>query len=67
MVKRPKKRKRATESSTDRLWIAPRNKLKGSTDKGAWENHPGGAPDYNRLLEFADIAFGVKDPTSKKR
>ena len=67
-AKRGKKAKKAKEkaSTTEGLWIAPRNNLKGPTGERAWENRPGGPPSNNRFLELADIALSVKQPILKK-
>jgi hypothetical protein len=62
----PKKDGRGT-SSDDGLWIAPKYNLKGPAGERAWENRPGGPPNSGRLLELADIALGLKKPSTKKR
>jgi hypothetical protein len=51
-----KKSDKQSEVSKD-LWIAPRYSLKG----------PAGAPNSSRFLELADIALGVKKPSTKKK
>lgn len=61
------KKAKAKDSPVGRLWIAPRNNLKGPTGERAWENRPGGPPSNNRFLEFADVALGLKEPIPKKR
>ena len=63
-----KKSDKQSEVSKDKdLWIAPRYSLKGPAGERAWENRPGGAPNSSRFLELADIAMGVKKPTSRKK
>jgi hypothetical protein len=66
MAKRGKKAKEKG-SPTEGLWIAPRNSLKGPTNKRAWENRPDERSSNNRFLELADIALGLKAPIPKKR
>jgi hypothetical protein len=61
-----KKSDKQSEVSKD-LWIAPRYSLKGPAGERAWENRPGGAPNSSRFLELADIALGVKKPSTKKK
>jgi hypothetical protein len=68
MAKRGRKGKKAKEkgSSTEGLWIAPRNSLKGPTGKSPWENLPDDRSSNNRFLELADIALGLEGTNSKK-
>ncbi|HEY7404416.1 MAG TPA: hypothetical protein VIB39_12895 [Candidatus Angelobacter sp.] len=49
------------------LWIAPRYSLKGPAGERAWENRPGGVPNSSRFLELADIALGIKKPSTQKK
>ncbi|HEY2392569.1 MAG TPA: hypothetical protein VGK22_15445 [Candidatus Angelobacter sp.] len=63
-----KKSDKQSDVSKDKdLWIAPRYSLKGPAGERAWENRPGGAPNSSRFLELADIALGVKKPSSRKK
>jgi hypothetical protein len=61
------KKSKNDDSSTGDLWIAPKYSLKGPAGERAWENRPGGPPTNSRFLELADIALGVKKPSTKKR
>jgi hypothetical protein len=64
MAKKPKCRK--ANDSPEGVWIAPRHSLKGPKGERAWEDRPGGPPSNSRFLEMADIALGLKKPTTKK-
>ena len=64
MAKKPKTRKKADEENE--LWIAPRFSLKGPEGERAWDTRPEGPPHSSRFLELADIALGLKKPSSRK-
>jgi hypothetical protein len=55
------------ETAIKDLWIAPRYSLKGPAGERAWENRAGGPPSTSRFLELADIALGIKKPSSHKK
>jgi hypothetical protein len=65
MAKKPKIGKKK-EDAQDGLWIALRFSLKGASGERAWDTHPIGPPNSSRYLELADIALGLKTPSSKK-
>lgn len=68
-AKQGKKGKKAKEkgSLAKGLWIAPTNSLRSSlkrlTGEEAWGASPSPTPSNSRLLELADVALGLKDPS----
>jgi hypothetical protein len=64
VAKKSKPSKR--EDAPDGLWIAPRLSCKGASEERAWGSRPIAPPNSGRYLELADIALGLKIPSSKK-
>ena len=82
VVNMPKKHKlREPAASPDEVWIAPRTSSRSelrTSDKvwiaprhagrsGVRTSEPADRDRYNRYLEFADIALGVKDTRPRKK
>jgi len=67
MPKQRKSEQDRQETTIKDLWIAPRYSLKGPAGERAWENRAGGPPNSSRFLELADIALGIKKPSSNKK
>jgi hypothetical protein len=49
------------------LWIAESHSLKGAPGERAWEDRRGVPRNSNRLIELADIALGLKEPSQRKK
>lgn len=50
------------------LWISTRSNLRGPDGNRAWDNQGNLSPNSGaRFLELADIALGLKKPTTPKK
>jgi hypothetical protein len=55
------------KSDTSEMWIAPRPIVKSTDVDPAWDSVTDNQPHSTRLLEYADIALGVKKIEPWKR
>jgi hypothetical protein len=67
LMKKKTVRKRSSKADDDGLWIAPRFALKGTDRERAWDERRGNSPSSSRLLEYADIALGLKKVEPRKK
>jgi hypothetical protein len=55
--------RRAERRESSKVWINPNSSFKGPRGNRGWEQRQASTPTAARLLELADVALGLAEPS----